>query len=79
MTQTDKKQSLFEVCSQRQPEWDPTSTTLDIELMDEAIGLGKATDSSLKDMNQPRINFEQSAPQIVPNRKRNLKFSANLW
>jgi len=42
MTQTDKKQSLFEVCSQRQPEWDPTSTTLDIELMDEAIGLDSA-------------------------------------
>lgn len=39
MTQTDKKQSLFEVCSQRQAEWDPSST---IELMDEAIGLGIA-------------------------------------
>merc|ERR1712071_178496 len=42
MTQIDKKQSLFEVCSHRQAEWDPSSTTLDIELMDEATGLDSA-------------------------------------
>jgi hypothetical protein len=39
MIEIDRKQSLFEVCSQRQPEWCPASDS-NIELFDQAIALG---------------------------------------
>jgi len=39
LIEMDKKQSLFEICTQRQAEWDPSSTTFDIELTDLAISL----------------------------------------
>ena len=38
MTEKGKKQNLFEVCSQRQAEWHPTTT----DLADEAIALDSA-------------------------------------
>ncbi len=38
MTEIGKKQNLFEVCSQRQAEWHPSTT----DLVDEAIALDSA-------------------------------------
>jgi len=40
MSEADKKQSLFEVCHQRQTEWLPSTALSADGLMDEAIALG---------------------------------------